>query len=125
MLRADVAIAQHNLANLYRNLGKYAQAERLYLSSLAIWEKTLGPDHPYVGMSLKERANLYRDQGKYAEAEPLYIRSLQILEKSLDENHSDVVEAMEDYILLLKGMNRTQEMAKLESRLKTIQNEQK
>jgi eukaryotic-like serine/threonine-protein kinase len=121
----DVAIALHNLANLYRNLGKYAQAEPLYLRSLAIWEKTLGPDHPYVGISLRERANLYRDRGKYADAEPLYVRSLQILEKSLDENHKDVTETIEDYILLLRKMNRAEEALQLDNRLKAIRTRQK
>jgi eukaryotic-like serine/threonine-protein kinase len=121
----DVAIAVHNLANLYRNLGKYAKAEPLYLRSLAIWEKTLGPDHPFVGNSLRDRANLYRDQGKFADAEPLYIRSLQIFEKSLDENHLEVAETIENYILLLRKTNRTEEALKFESRLKDIRSRQK
>jgi serine/threonine protein kinase len=121
----DVAIAVHNLANLYRNLGKYTQAEPLYLHSLAIWEKTLGSNHPYVGMSLRERANLYRDQGKYADAEPLYVRSLQIFEKSLDENHLHVTDTMENYILLLRKMNRAEEALKLDNRLKAIRSRQK
>ena len=121
----DVAIAVHNLANLYRNLGKYAEAEPLYLRSLTIWQKTLGPDHPYVGISLRERANLYRDQGNYADAEPLYVRSLQIFEKSLDENHLNMAETLENYILLLRKMNRTDEADKFDIRLEAIRSPQK
>jgi serine/threonine protein kinase/Tfp pilus assembly protein PilF len=117
----DVAIALHNLANLYRNIGKYAQAEPLYLRSLAIWEKTFGPDHPYVGIGLRERANSYRDQGKHADADPLYLRSLQIFEKKLDENHANMIMALENYILLLRKMNRTEEALKVENRLNGIQ----
>jgi serine/threonine protein kinase/Tfp pilus assembly protein PilF len=120
----DVAIAVHNLANLYRSMGKYAQAEPLYLRSLAIWEKTLGPDHPYIGTSLRERANLLRDQGKYADAESLYVRSLQIFEKSPDQNQN-IVETMQDYILLLRKTNQTEEALKLEDRLKAVQNREK
>ncbi len=119
----DVAIAVHNLANLYRNLAKYAEAEPLYLRSLAIFEKTLGADHPYVGISLRERANLYRDQGKYAEAEPLYLRSLAIFDKSPGENQPNLAETLENYILLLRKINRPQEALKLESRLKTIRSQ--
>ena len=38
----------NNLAALYYAQGQYAQAEPLYKRALAIWEKALGPDHPYV-----------------------------------------------------------------------------
>jgi serine/threonine protein kinase/tetratricopeptide (TPR) repeat protein len=116
----DVAIAVHNLANLYRNLGRYVEAEPLYLRSLAIWEKALGPDHPYVGISLRERANLYRDQGRYAEAEPLYVRSLRIFEKNPEANRFNTAETLENYILLLRKMDRAQEALNLESRLKAL-----
>ena len=39
-------------------------------------EKAVGPDHPYVGMSLNNLAALYYNQGRFAEAEPLYIHSI-------------------------------------------------
>ena len=45
---ADVATTLNNLALLYKNLGKYAEAEPLYSRALAIREKALGPDHPEV-----------------------------------------------------------------------------
>ena len=44
----NVATSLNNLAELYRNQGKYAEAEPLYKRSLAIREKALGPDHPDV-----------------------------------------------------------------------------
>ena len=67
--------------------GTYAAAEPLYQRSLAIREKTLGPDHPHVATSLNNLALLYSDQGKYAAAEPLYQRSLAICEKALGPDH--------------------------------------
>ena len=71
----------NNLAELYRNQGRYADAEPLYKRSLAIYEKALGPDHPDVATSLNNLAALYDAQGRYADAEPLYKRSLAICEK--------------------------------------------
>jgi tetratricopeptide (TPR) repeat protein len=68
----DVATSLNNLALLYRNQGRYADAEPLYKRSLAIREKALGPDHPDVAQSLNNLAGLYDSQGRYAEAEPLY-----------------------------------------------------
>jgi len=47
----DVATAMSNLAVLYANLGRYAEAEPLYKRSLAISEKALGPNHPDVAPS--------------------------------------------------------------------------
>ena len=39
--------------------------------ALAIREKALGPDHPYVATSLNNLAKLYWSQGRYADALPL------------------------------------------------------
>ena len=68
----------NNLAALYDDQGRYADAEPLYKRSLAIREKALGPDHPDVATSLNNLAVLYDEQGRYADAEPLYKRSLAI-----------------------------------------------
>jgi hypothetical protein len=35
----------NNLANLYRDQGKPANAEQIYVRALAGYEKALGPDH--------------------------------------------------------------------------------
>ena len=45
----DVGTSLNNLAALYADQGRYAEAEPLYKRSLAISEKALGPDHPDVG----------------------------------------------------------------------------
>jgi len=42
----DVASSLNNLAVLYRNQGKYSEAEPLYLDALAMSERTLGANHP-------------------------------------------------------------------------------
>ena len=73
----------NNLAALYRNQGRYTDAEPLYKRSLAIWEKALGPEHPDVALGLNNLAALYRNQGRYTDAEPLLKRSLAIREKAL------------------------------------------
>ena len=49
----------NNLAELYHDQGRYADAEPLYQRSLAISEKALGPDHPDVATSLNNLAGLY------------------------------------------------------------------
>ena len=48
-----------NLATLYHAQSQYATAEPLYKRSLAIREKTVGPEHPYVGAVLQEMSRMY------------------------------------------------------------------
>ncbi len=60
------------------------------MRSLAIWEKTLGPEHPNVVTSLNNLAELYRTQHEFDQAEPLYKRALAIDEKVLGLEHPDV-----------------------------------
>ena len=64
-------LALNNLAALYDDQGRYAEAEPLYKRALAIDEKALGPDHPDVALSLNNLAALYDNQGRYADALPL------------------------------------------------------
>ena len=78
MALSDVILAAtlNNLAERYKEEGRYADAEPLYKRALAIREKALGPDHPAVAQLLNNLADLYTAQGRYADAEPLYKRAL-------------------------------------------------
>ena len=58
----------NNLAVLYDNQGRYADAEPLDKRSLAIQEKALGSEHPDVALGLNNLAALYSDQGRYTDA---------------------------------------------------------
>ncbi len=73
---------------------EYSKVELLCQRSLAILEKALGNDHPYVASSLNNLARVYQAQGHYAEAEPLYQRSLAIREKALGNDHPDVAQSL-------------------------------
>src|SRR5258706_5275333 len=53
-----VASMQNNLAALYRMQKKYAQAEPLYLRSIATREKALGPEDPTVALTISNLAAL-------------------------------------------------------------------
>ncbi len=61
----------NNLAILYADQGKYAEAELLYQRVLHILEQQLGLEHPNVTYPLNNLAILYWRQDKCAEAEPL------------------------------------------------------
>ena len=52
---------------------------RLYRRALAIWERSLGPDHPNVASALNNLAGVLRAKNRLGEAEPLLRRVLEIL----------------------------------------------
>ena len=72
----DVADSLNNLASLYKNQGKYDEAEKMFKESLAMRKKMLGEEHPDVAQSLNNLAALYENQGKYDEAEKMFEESL-------------------------------------------------
>ena len=115
-----LATSLKNLALLYYDQGKYAEAEPLHHRALTIREKVLGPEHPDVAISLNNLALLYYDQGKYAEAEPLYQRSLTIVEKALGPEHPDVATTLDNYAALLRKTARNAEADELEERTRAI-----
>lgn len=63
---------------LYRNQGKYIEAEPVCKRLLAIQEKRFGPDSANLADTLDNLAVIYCKQGKYAEAEPLYKRAIKL-----------------------------------------------
>ncbi len=69
---------------------EYDLAEPLYRRVLAIREKALGPDHPFVATSLSDLGNLAYARGRYAEAESIFRRVLPIEEKALGPEHPRV-----------------------------------
>ncbi len=57
------------LAELYRDQGRYADAEPLFKDALEKLEKSLGCSHPYVADVLENYAILLRKTSREGEAE--------------------------------------------------------
>lgn len=53
----------------------YPGAEKWYLDSKVIREKSLGKEHPDYASSLNNMANLYKNLGQYDKVEPLLLES--------------------------------------------------
>jgi CHAT domain-containing protein/Tfp pilus assembly protein PilF len=97
---SETAAILNDLAQAYREMGQYAQAEPPYQRCLAIYESRLGPDNPGVATIVGNLAELYRLMGRYAEAEPLYQRSLKIYESQLGPDHFNVATGLHNLALL-------------------------
>ena len=96
----------NNLAELYRGMGRYREAEPLLRRSLSIQEKQLGANHPNTATALNNLAGLYDNMGRYSDAEPLYQRSLSIQEKQLGPDHLLTAISLNNLALLYNAMGR-------------------
>jgi len=101
----------NNLAVLYRDQGRYAEAEPLYRRSLAISENAFGPGHTQLAPSVNGLGVIYREQGDYHRAELFFKRALTIVETALGPKHPDVTTSLESYADLLRKTGRTDEAA--------------
>ena len=81
-----MALSLNNLALLYKDQGRYAEAEPLYKRALAIWEKALGPEHPHVATILENYAALLRKTERTTEATKMEARAKAIRAKRADQN---------------------------------------
>ena len=134
----SVATRLNNLASLYQDTGRYAEAEPLFQRAIAIGEKTLGPDHPDLAIRLNNLAGLYRapaatqaeplfqraiaprhslsGTGRYAEAEPLFQRAIAIGEKTLGPDHPNLATRLNNLAGLYQATGRYAEAEPLYQR---------
>ncbi len=109
----DVAGSLNNLATLYRNQGRYEEAEPLYREALQLCRELLGDRHPYVAGSLNNLATLYRNQGRYEEAEPMYLQALKIVFSSFGENHPHTLTVRQNFVNFLQTVIENQQADRL------------
>jgi len=99
---------------------QYVEAEPLHKRALAIYEKALGAEHPYIAASLNNLAELYYSQGRYEEAEPLLKRALAIYEKALGAEHPDTATSLNNLATLYDSQGRYEEAEPLLKRALAI-----
>ena len=96
----------NNLANLYYEQGRYAEAEPLFKRPWPSAKNSSGGNHARVASTLSNLANLYWAQGRYAEAEPLLRRSVAINEKVLGREHPDLAQSLHNLANLYQSQGR-------------------
>ena len=83
----EAAQARANLAAVYRETGRFSQAEALAHKALEAQEKLFGKDHPALVESLIRKAESLQDRGFGDRAEPLLRRALGICRSRFGEEH--------------------------------------
>jgi len=113
---AEAALLLNQAGFYLRVRARYAEAEPLFQRALGIYEKALGPEHPYVATGLNNLAELYSALGKYAEVEPLYQRALGIEEKALGPEHHNVAQSLNNLAELYRAQGKYAEAEPLYQR---------
>jgi len=90
----DLISSLGNLAELYRVLGKPADAEPLCKDALAMSKRQFKGDHPAVAINLGNLAVLHLTQGKLADAEPLCKDALAMHKRLLKGDHPAVAASL-------------------------------
>jgi len=109
-----------NIGNFLADMALYEPALPFLQHALAIREKVLGSNHPYVARNLNNWAELYYEQGKYEEALPLYQRALTIYEKALGPDHPDVAVCLNNTASLYNAQGKYEEALPLYQRALAI-----
>jgi tetratricopeptide (TPR) repeat protein len=68
-----------DLAFLYKNQGRLAEAETMCLSGLGLQKKVNGQNHPYVAYTLRILSEIYKMQARYQEAVETLEQALTIM----------------------------------------------
>ncbi len=112
-----------SLGGLYRDLGQYETAMKLYNKALNLATKKWGADAPPVANSLTCIAAVYHDQGEFRRALRYYQRSLAIRQKGLRPNHMDIAHSLNDIARLHHDCGRfDQALPRYERALKIMTN---
>jgi tetratricopeptide (TPR) repeat protein len=92
------------LGVIYRNEGKYEEAETVLSSTLEARRRVMGMDHPDTLNNLSSLALVYQAEAKYAQAEPLLVQVIESRRRVLGEQHPLFAASMNN----LADLNRRQ-----------------
>ncbi len=101
------------MGDVYRNLGLYPSAHRLFESAVGIWTQTAGPEDPHTLASIHNLALSLGGEGRYPEAEKLEAHNLEVYRRVLGPAHGDTIRSMSGLAVTLENEGRYLEAEKL------------
>src|SRR6266852_8332264 len=93
---SHLAKSWNNLATIYYDAGRYAEAEKFFELATHLWERLYAADSVEAAQGLNNLAVLYLKTSRFKEAEALLLRALAIREKALTPEHPDVAESVDN-----------------------------
>ena len=103
----SVAIRLNNLGVVYREQGRYTEAESLFQESLAIKQEIYGEDDYRTYISIGSLGLLYELQNKLTDAEDYLTRALEGVEPTLGNSHPITIQLTEA-LARINGNSSTQ-----------------
>jgi len=104
-----------NLAEICLLQKRYVEAEQHYRDAIAIWEGTLGKQHPDTAKAYLNLAEFYHMRGRESGAEELYRRATGILEPVYGKDHPLVLLARNELADVFRAQGRYTEAERLGS----------
>jgi tetratricopeptide (TPR) repeat protein len=102
----EITYVMEELISIYRNLGRYQDAEKLCWKSLKIRIESRGEVDSEVATSFNSIASVYHDQGKYEEAELYSKKAMNLKIQLLGENHPESLTAKNNLARLFIDQGR-------------------
>ena len=90
----------HNMGYLDSMMGRWTEAEMMYMRALKGKEKAWGAEHTSTLETVNNLGVLYTDQGKMQEAEEMYMRALKGFKNMYGANHPRVSVVISNLTLL-------------------------
>ncbi|CAF3810035.1 unnamed protein product [Adineta steineri] len=101
---SDKASIYHQLGLTKYNQGKYQEAIKFYEISLAIYKKTLAPNHPNLAMSYNNIGLVYDNMRNYSKALLFHEKALKIRQQTLPLYHPDLAMSYNNIGLVYDNM---------------------
>jgi len=112
----ELAAELNLLAELHARIGDLAAAEDACRRTLEIGERTWGPDHRNVAITLTNLGNVLRVQGDYVGARDAQQRALEALERHYGPDHPELVGALVSLGATLHSLGEDEEAKRLHVR---------
>ncbi|CAF0722743.1 unnamed protein product [Adineta steineri] len=106
----------HQVGMLKRNRGKYEDVLTFYKKSLALYQKTLHPNHPDLAISYNNIGAVHYNMGNYPKALSYYEKTLEIQQQSLPSNHPDFASSYNNIDLVYENMGNYSKVRKFYER---------
>jgi tetratricopeptide (TPR) repeat protein len=99
----------NSLGVVYRNRGKYSQAEAILVAALAARRRVLGEQHNDTWASMNSLALVYQAQGKYEQAEHLLQQVVEARQRVMSAEHPETLLTMKNLAELYQRQERMTE----------------
>jgi len=120
----DTLATRQELARVWCNQGRFAEAEQALTSILAVHEEQLGSDHPDTLATQHALALVWRNQTRLAEAEQAYTSILAVREAQLGSDHPDTLATWQALAFVWRGQGRFAEAEQALTSILAVREEQ-